>query len=204
MKKIAIIGSGGFAKEIYDISTSIGFDVIGFIDTPSSKPLPQKIIGHESDLNLIVDKFGNFSVFIAIGNTMVRSALSKQIPSIFHQPVLLHSSANIFSSKVGQGSVFYPQSVVMSDCKIGENCIINAGATIGHDTTIGDFCNINPGANIAGKVKVGLNTTIGIGASIRENISIGDNVTVGAGTVVVKNLPDNTLCIGNSARIKHD
>ncbi len=204
MKQLAIIGSGGFAREIFRISTSLGHDVIGFIDEQKKSLLPRKIIGHERDMEALIAEHGNFAIFIAIGNATLRSTVEANIPQTIEKPVLLHNSANVYSDSIGQGSVIYPQSVIMTDCSIGKNCLINSGVTVGHDSIIGDFCNINPGVNIAGRVNIGSKTTIGIGACIRENISIGEGVTVGAGAVVVQNIPDHSICYGNPARAQND
>lgn len=60
-------------------------------------------------------------------------------------------------------------------------------------TTIGNTP--KGGATIGDNVHLGANVTI-IGP-----VHIGDNVTIGAGTVVVKDIPDNSVVVGNPQRI---
>jgi len=51
------------------------------------------------------------------------------------------------------------------------------------DTYIGDFC------------------LIGVGATIMSGVRIGNEVVVGAGSVVTKDVPSNSIVVGNPARI---
>jgi acetyltransferase EpsM len=42
---------------------------------------------------------------------------------------------------------------------------------------------------------------VGIGATIKQNITVGKWSVVGAGAVVIKDVPDNTVVVGNPAKL---
>lgn len=48
---------------------------------------------------------------------------------------------------------------------------------------------------------IGNNVTLGANVIIIGNIKIGDNVTIGAGSVVIKDIPANSVVVGNPAKI---
>jgi serine O-acetyltransferase len=48
---------------------------------------------------------------------------------------------------------------------------------------------------------IGNNVLICAGAIVLGNIVIGNNVTIGAGTVLTKSVPDNSVIVGNPAKI---
>ncbi len=50
-------------------------------------------------------------------------------------------------------------------------------------------------------VTIGDNCWIGGGATILPGVTIGNNVTIGAGSVVTRDIPDNTVAVGNPARV---
>lgn len=50
-------------------------------------------------------------------------------------------------------------------------------------------------------VKIGKNCWIGAGAVILPGITIGDNSVIGAGSVVTKDIPENSVAVGNPARV---
>ncbi|MFC5045512.1 sugar O-acetyltransferase [Aquimarina hainanensis] len=50
-------------------------------------------------------------------------------------------------------------------------------------------------------VTIGDNVWIGGNSTILPGVTIGNNVTIGAGSVVTKNIPDNTIAVGNPCRI---
>jgi len=52
-----------------------------------------------------------------------------------------------------------------------------------------------------GRVDIGSNVFIGTGAIVLCNTRIGDKVIVGAGAVVAKDIPSNSVVIGNPAKI---
>lgn len=85
--------------------------------------------------------------------------------------------------------------------------------------TIGDDCFIGPNVSIytachstdpkerntrqewAKPVSIGNNCWIGGSVTILPGVTIGDNVTVGAGSVVVKDIPSNSVAVGNPAKV---
>jgi maltose O-acetyltransferase len=52
-----------------------------------------------------------------------------------------------------------------------------------------------------GLVNIGNDVFIGAGSIILPNVKIGNNVIIGAGSVVTKDIPNNSLAIGNPARV---
>lgn len=110
-----------------------------------------------------------------------------------------------------------------TDCgkniKIGKNVFINAccrfqdqggieigdGSLIGHNTTIAtlnhDF-NPDKRANLhPSPVKIGKNVWIGSDCTILPGVEIGDGAVIGAGSIVTKNIPANSIAVGNPARV---
>ncbi|MFF2877741.1 DapH/DapD/GlmU-related protein [Gottfriedia sp. NPDC057991] len=52
-----------------------------------------------------------------------------------------------------------------------------------------------------GLVNIGNNVFIGANSTVLPNVNIGNNVIIGAGSVVTKDIPDNSLAVGNPARV---
>ncbi|PJC86307.1 acetyltransferase [Vibrio sp. HA2012] len=50
-------------------------------------------------------------------------------------------------------------------------------------------------------ITIGDNSWIGAGVIILKGVTIGSNVIVGAGSVVTKDIPDNTIALGNPAKV---
>ena len=57
------------------------------------------------------------------------------------------------------------------------------------------------GKELAAPVTIGDNVWLGGGAIICPGVNIGSNVTIGAGSVVTKDIPDNTIAVGNPCRV---
>ena len=57
------------------------------------------------------------------------------------------------------------------------------------------------GYTVIGKVTIGNNVFIGANTTILPNVTIGDNVIVGANTVVTRSIPNNSVAVGNPARV---
>jgi len=79
---------------------------------------------------------------------------------------------------------------------IGNNSVLSYGTIVlAHDGSLRNYT----GYTRVGKVSIGSNTFIGAGSIIMPGVSIGDNAVIGAGSVVTKNVPDNSVAIGNPA-----
>ena len=49
--------------------------------------------------------------------------------------------------------------------------------------------------------KTGDNVWIGGSSSVMPGVTIGNNVVIGAGSVVTKDIPDNSIAVGNPCRV---
>lgn len=58
----------------------------------------------------------------------------------------------------------------------------------------------NSGIEYGSPIKIGDNVWIG-GDNHNTGITIGDNVVIGAGSVVTKDIPPNTVAVGNPCRV---
>jgi len=201
--KIAIIGSGGFGREAYHLLNDDLYECVGFVDCMRQDVmLPAPIIGHELEMENLMEEYAFSHCVLAIGDIKKRKEILDKIKNYSLKfPALVGSSVQNFSDDINSGSILYPGVVVMNDCRIGKFSLLNSGVTLGHDVVIGNFCNINPGAHLAGRITIGSGTFIGIGASIKEEIKIGENAVIGAGSVVLNDVHNNTTVYGVPARL---
>ena len=85
--------------------------------------------------------------------------------------------------------------------EFGDNVFIAPSCgfhTAGHPI---DFERRNRGIEYAHPIKVGSNVWFGAGVQVLPNVTIGSNVVIGAGSVVVKDIPDNSVAVGNPCRV---
>lgn len=95
---------------------------------------------------------------------------------------------------IGEGLVIYHgHGTVIAPYSIGKNCAVYQGVTIGR--------NPKPGCVINNPV-IGDNVSIFANAVVAGGITIGDNVQIGAGAVVMKDVPANSVVIGNPCVIQ--
>lgn len=100
------------------------------------------------------------------------------------------------------------------DCHIMGECIIDPGhcflITIGDRVTLAPRVHILAhdastkrilGYTVIGKVVIGNDVFIGAGTIILPNVTIGDKVIIGAGSVVTHSIPNNSVAVGNPARV---
>ena len=103
----------------------------------------------------------------------------------------------------------------------GENSYANYNLTvldcakvvIGDDVLIGPNVNIftaahpispsqrKSGLEFAKDIEIGDGSWIGGGTTINPGVKIGKNVIIGSGSVVTKDIPDNTIAVGNPCRV---
>lgn len=83
--------------------------------------------------------------------------------------------------------------------KIGNHVTCSYVHVLTHDASLRKFVGNN--CKKIGRVVIGDNVFIGIHTIILPNVHIGNNVIIGAGSVVTKDIPDNSVAVGNPARV---
>ncbi len=85
--------------------------------------------------------------------------------------------------------------------EIGDNARITSGTIfITHDGGVNSFLG-EIGGGIFGKIIIGNNVFIGSNSIILLNSTIGNNCIIGAGSVVRGHFPDDSVIIGNPAKV---
>lgn len=203
MNKLAIIGNGGFAREVEWLVERINavtplWDLIGFIDNDRNST---NVVG---DDNYITEYSEPLYVAIAIGNPNIRENIYKKFRrnSYIHYANLIDPS--VFMSKktvMGRGNIICAGSILTVDIQMGDFNIINLNCTVGHDSVIHSFATISPNTNLSGHCIICDNAYIGTGTQIIEWRRIGKNSVIGAGSVVNKDIPDNCTAVGVPAKV---
>jgi sugar O-acyltransferase (sialic acid O-acetyltransferase NeuD family) len=198
--KHAIIGAGGFAREVYHtLPKHIQDDIIFFVED-------QWYVADNNIKPLSLFDPLIYRVVVAIGDPIVRKRIVENLPdeTIFFS--VIHPSVIILSTdvKIGEGSIICAGSVITTNVVIGKHSQLNLHTTVGHDTTINDFFTSAPGAKISGNCTIGECVYIGTNASVREKIRICPNVTIGMNSTVVKDINESGIYVGlPSKKIKN-
>jgi len=86
--------------------------------------------------------------------------------------------------------------------EIGDHVAIAGGTEfITHDGGVWCFRETLPNDDIFGRITVGNNVHIGANCTILPNTSIGNNCIIGAGSVLRGKYPDNSVIVGNPAKV---
>ena len=198
MKKVVIIGAGGYGKVIADIIRKSGDTVECFLDeayTVDTDFYGSKLLGKTEKYK----DFLNCYFIVAIGNNKIREKIVNMLDCKWYTAV--HPSAQISDSvKIGEGTCVMANSVINADAVIGNHSIVNTGSIIEHDCKIGDFCHISPSATVCGVTTVGKSVWIGAGATVKNVLTICDNTIIGVGAAVVNDITEGGTYVGVPAK----
>ncbi|WPO82006.1 acetyltransferase [Chryseobacterium sp. JJR-5R] len=207
MKKIAIIGAGGFGREVKMLIDQInevtpGYEIIGFYDDKEHAEIINGIpyLGQVENVNEINDPV---CLAVAIGDPFTKKKVIGKITNQnIEYPNLIHPSVIIGKDNVsfGKGNIICAGVIITVDIEIEDFVILNLSCTLGHDTKIKSFSSFMPTVNISGEVMINESVYVGTGAKIINLLEIGENTVVGAGAVVAKSLPANCTAVGIPAK----
>lgn len=119
---------------------------------------------------------------------------------LIEQPFFCDYGYNI---EIGENFYANVNCIILDGAKVkfGDNVFIapNCGFyTAGHPL---DVEQRNRGLEYAYPITVGNNVWIGAQVCVLPGVTIGDNCVIGAGSVVIKDIPANSLAVGNPCRV---
>lgn len=210
MKRLVIIGAGGFAREVAWLVEDINaakkeWELLGFID--------ENPVNHGKVLNGY-PVLGDFGFFIhqqfnepvytvcAVGSPYAKINLVKKAAECgLRFTNLIHPSVKMSRYvELGTGNIICAGSLLSVDVFIENHVSINPNCSIGHDVIIKDYSILLWNINLSGNVKIGTGCEIGTKAVVIQGREIGEWSIIGAGAVVIRDIPPYCTAVGVPAK----
>lgn len=211
MKKIAIIGTSGFAREVADIALDCNYTKIVFL----SKEKESIVLDDFEVLEEREDVVNNlhaqdYHFAIAIADPEIKKKVYQRLSHLTY-PNLIHSSVS-FGYKQKEKVLSKQGNIIAAGCRftnnidIGNFGIYNLNTVIGHDCNIFDYVSLMSLVVISGNVEIRDQVYIGSNAIIRQGkenkkLIIEENTFIGMGAVVLSRVKKNTKVFGSPAKV---
>ena len=146
MKRLVILGAGGYGRTVADVAEQLGYTTIGLDDADPTHPL--------STFSSFIDEHTSF--IPAFGNNSFRLEWINKIEENGGQlATLIHPTAYVSPTAIiSPGTVILPHSIVNTDVVVGKGCIINLGAIADHGCILEEGVHIAPGAIVKGENRI--------------------------------------------------
>ncbi len=207
MKKLIIVGAGGFGRELLQWCKDIQkvkqeWEIAGFIDDNRAA-----LDGFTCDYQIIgtIEEWvpQEDQVFaLAIAEPKTKEYVVRRLENRGAQfTSIIHPDARIGAfHSFGRGLVLYPNARITVNVRIGNFVTVLDNTSIGHDASVGDFTTFSASCGINGHVTIGNYVFFGCNASTIPGIQIGDECHIGVGSVVVNHLKSGVHVFGNPAK----
>ena len=151
MKKLLILGAGGYGRTVADVAAQLGYDEIRFLDDSRTG---ENILGKCDEYGRFLDR--DTDIYPAFGHNGHRMKWLE----LFREkglsvPTLVHPRAYVSpAAKLGTGTVVLPMAVVNTGVTVREGCIINIGALVDHDCILEAGVHLAPGAIVKAENRI--------------------------------------------------
>ncbi len=152
MKKLLIIGAGGYGQTVADVAAQLGcYETIRFLDDGKTGP---QILGRCQEYAGFLDE--DTHIYPAFGSNELRMRwLEKLLEEGRTVPTLVHPRAYVSPrAALGTGTVVLPMAVVNTGTEVGRGCILNIGCLIDHDCIIEDGVHLCAGVVIKAENRI--------------------------------------------------
>jgi len=207
MKKLHIVGAGGFGRELYvwagqHPACGREWELAGFLDDNadalaafgSFAPV-RPLSGHCPSADMIY--------LCGVGMPSLKEKLvSPLLAAGAEFLTFVHPQALVGARvKLGKGVILCPGAIVSVDIELGDFVTVNLNCTIGHDASLGPWTTLSAQCDVTGYVRLADRVFMGSRASVIPGKSVGSRSVVGAGSVVVTDVPADVTVVGIPARV---
>lgn len=163
VKRLLILGAGGFGHMIQETARLLGYEEVVFLDDAVKGA---DVIGKCCDYKAFLSEYD--MAVAAFGDSGMRLYWTEKLMEAGYQvPAIIHPSAVVSPSAViGNGSFIMQSAIVNTNTVVEHGVLVNSGAVVDHDSCVG--C----GAHI------------GLGSVVKANCVISSRKKVEEGEVI--------------------
>jgi sugar O-acyltransferase (sialic acid O-acetyltransferase NeuD family) len=207
MKKLLIVGAGGFGREMHAWALQHpdhgrAWSFAGFLDDDAAALAPfgafapvAPLTGHRPAAD---------EVFLCgLGLPPIKEKLVAPLVAagacfltFVHPRALVGERV-----RLGQGVILCPGAIVSADVELGDFVMVNLHSTIGHDARVGAWSTLSAHCDVTGRVQVAERVFLGSRVTIIPGKQVGSRAILGAGAVVIANVAPGVTMVGNPAKV---
>ena len=146
MKRLIILGAGGYGRTVQDIAQQLGYSSIVLDDADPTHPL-SSFLSYINPTTSFIPAFGNNSFRLEWINRIEESG--GQLVTLIPPTASVSPTATI-----SPGTVILPHAIVNTDVIINRGCIINLGAIVDHGCILEEGVHICLGAIVKGENRI--------------------------------------------------
>jgi sugar O-acyltransferase (sialic acid O-acetyltransferase NeuD family) len=206
MKKLLIVGAGGFGREmrawvLQHPDHGRAWTFAGFLD---DNPAALAAFGGFAPVRpLAGHRPAADEVFVCgLGLPHVKEPLLAPLLAAGADFLtFVHPRALVGERvRLGRGVVLCPGAIVSADVELGDFAMVNLHATLGHDVRVGAWTTVSGHCDLTGRVQVADRVFCGSRVTVIPGKSIGSRATLGAGAVVITDVAPGVTMVGNPAK----
>jgi len=199
-KRLLIVGTGGYAKEVGQIVRRIDPDgakwnPISYVATSAAEKGGAHLFGRVDycDDDVLAENLTADCV-IALGEPQLRLQVAsryRHAPNLAF-PNVIDPSVDLDRDLVsmGKGNVVHRGVLMTCGVAIGDFNLFNKACIVSHDVTLGSFNTVQPAAVLLSHSRLGDECLIGAGARVLPKIQVADRTTLGAGAVLLGDIAE--------------
>ena len=204
MHDLVILGTGPHAAEMAEIVERVNrveatWALLGFV-SPDGERVGQEMNGYPVLGSAgVLERYPDALLVPAFGWPASLPVSRERLIS------LVDPSASVSrTARIGVGCVIYPHCYVGLNACLGDHVFCLSGCIINHDDVLEDRVALASGVTLAGDVRVEADCYLGQACTCRQSVRIGRGSLIGMAAVVAKDVPPNSVMVGNPARRLRD
>jgi len=204
MARVAIIGGGGFAKEVIEVAIMQGHTISGIFALENSLEYPH--LGYFEEMLSRRDEYDYLHIAIGAVNRNGMQNRAKILDFIYKHSLpmisLISPKADIADDVVIGNGVYIGHRVIIScSTVIDDAVLINHSAVIGHDCKIAKNVSIAPLVFLGGGVEIESGVMVGVRSTIRQGLKIGQDSVIGMCSIIIKNVKPSSTTLQMPSKI---